>query len=139
MTPQRILIGQITVAIAIVITATSAATQWAVHILGYQTALGSAWFSVGATPISDPWRLYEWWYAFEAYAPILFTAAGTLVAAGGVLGLIAVVGGSLWRARQAGGVTTYGSSRWATRRNIERTGTLEPVSRNRFWPRSGPD
>ena len=59
MTPQKILIGQIIVVFAIIIAATWAATQWAAHMLGYQTAPGPAWFSVGATPAYDRWRLYE--------------------------------------------------------------------------------
>jgi len=81
MMPQNILIGQIGIVFTIIIAATSAATQWAAHVLAYQTALGPAWFSVGATPVYYPWRLYEWWHAFEAYAPNVFTAAGTLAAA----------------------------------------------------------
>ena len=57
MTPQKILIGQIIVLFAIIIAATWAATQWAPHMLGYQTALGPAWFSIGTTPVYYPWRL----------------------------------------------------------------------------------
>lgn len=51
MTPTKFLIGQIIVVFAVVIATTWAATQWAAHMLGYQNGLGSAWFTLGGTPI----------------------------------------------------------------------------------------
>ena len=46
-----------------------------------------------------------------------------MAAAGGVLG-VAVVG-SLWRARQGRFVITYGSSRWATGREVAKAGLFD--------------
>src|SRR3546814_2197605 len=45
-----------------------------------------------------------------------------LAAASGFLGCGAAIAGSLWRARQSRNVTTYGSARWATTREIDRAG-----------------
>src|SRR3546814_905463 len=44
--------------------------------------------------------------------------------ASGFLGCASAVAGSLWRARQSRHVTTYGSARWATKREIDRAGLL---------------
>jgi type IV secretion system protein VirD4 len=122
MTPTKILVGQVLVVFAIVIATQWFATQWAAARLGYQTELGSAWFSILRIRIYYPWRLYEWWYAFDAYAPSIFNQAGMIATGGGFLGIITAVLGSLWRARQTKLVTTYGSSRWANRQEIDRAG-----------------
>ena len=37
--------------------------------LGYQSAFGKSWKSLFGTPDSLTWRLFEWWYVYEAYAP----------------------------------------------------------------------
>ena len=41
------------------------ATQWTAAALGYQAALGSAWFTVSGFPVYLPWRLFEWWYVYN--------------------------------------------------------------------------
>ena len=126
MTPTKLLIGQILIVSAIVIGALWFATQWAAAELGHQPRLGPAWFSVSCYPFYLPWRLFEWWYAYEAYAPAVFNRAGAIAAGGGLLGFMVAVIGSLWRARQSRLVTTYGSSRWATSREIDRAGLFQP-------------
>ncbi|NKB53748.1 MAG: IncP-type conjugal transfer protein TraG [Rhizobiaceae bacterium] len=126
MTPTKFLTGQIIVVFAVVIATTWAATQWAAHMLGYQDGLGPAWFTLGGTPVYPPHRLYQWWYAFDAYAPEVFVKAGMLAAAGGVFGIIIAVIGSLWRARQDNNVITYGSSRWAQPQEIRDSGLFKP-------------
>lgn len=124
MTPTKLLIGQILVVFAIVIAGLWAATQWAAAMLGHQPQLGLPWFVLGELPVYRPWSLFPWWYHYEAYAPQVFDKAGTLAAASGFLGCGAAIAGSLWRARQARHVTTYGSARWATNVEIERAGLL---------------
>ena len=126
MTPTKILIGQAMVVFAIIIGSLWGATQWAAAMLGHQAALGPAWFSAAGQPVYLPWRLFEWWYAYEAYAPTIFNKAGALAAAGGIGGAVVAIIGSVWRARQARNVTTYGSSRWATRAEAKRAGLFEP-------------
>ena len=122
MTPTKLLIGQILIVFAIVILGVWAATQWAAAMLGYQPELGAPWFRLGALPVYRPWSLFPWWYHFEAYAPHVFDKAGSLAATSGFIGCGAAIGGSLWRARQKGQVTTYGSARWAKEREIDAAG-----------------
>ncbi len=85
-------------------------------MLGNQPRLGAPFTSILGQPIYAPWRLFEWWYAYEAYAPDVFRKAGMIAAGSGLAGTIVAIAGSLWRARQSKLVTTYGSARWA---NIE--------------------
>ena len=80
MTPTKLLLGQILIVFAIVIGAVWLATQWAAFQLGYQPRLGPAWFSISDYPIYLPWRVFEWWYAYEPYAPLVFNQAGIMAA-----------------------------------------------------------
>jgi type IV secretion system protein VirD4 len=57
----------------------------------------------------------------------LFNEAGAIAATSGFAGCAVAVIGSLWRARQNKNVTTYGSSRWATLREIEDAGLFRPA------------
>jgi len=118
MTPTKILIGQAFVVVLIIAAAMSAATQYVASAFGFDPALGAPWFQIGETPFYYPWRLFEWWYAYEAYAPDIFMQGGAIAGAGGMLGAAAAIAGSVWRARQQRNVTTYGSARWAKRRDI---------------------
>ena len=122
MTPTKLLVGQIIVVFGIVILGVWVATQWAAAMLGYQSQLGAPWASLFGTSIYRPWQLFGWWYSYDAYAPRVFDKAGALAGASGFMGCASAIAGSLWRARQNRHVTTYGSSRWATTREIERSG-----------------
>jgi type IV secretion system protein VirD4 len=124
MTPTKLLIGQILVVLAIMVLGVWAATQWAASMLAYQPRLGTPWFTLGGLPFYRPWALFGWWYHYEAYAPEIFDRAGALAGASGFLGCAAAVGGSLWRARQASNVTTYGSARWASEAEAREAGLL---------------
>ena len=81
MTPTKLLIGQIVLVFAIVIGAVWIATQWAAGQLGYQPRLGPPGSSLAAYPVYHPWRLFEWWYVYEAYAPRVFNRAGAIAGA----------------------------------------------------------
>jgi type IV secretion system protein VirD4 len=122
MTPTKFLFGQIIVVFGIVIAGIWIATQLAAFDLGYQARLGSPWFTVLSAPVYYPWRLFQWWYAFDAYAPRIFNRAGLVAASSGFAGCAIAITFSLLRARQNRLVTTYGSSRWATYRDIEEVG-----------------
>lgn len=126
MTPTKILIGQILITFLVVIGTVWAATEWAAFMLGFQARLGTPWFTVFGWPVYYPWRLFEWWYAFEVYAPTVFYKAGGLAAAGGIMGTLVAVVGSLWRAREQSQVTTYGSARWAEKADLKQAGLLNP-------------
>jgi type IV secretion system protein VirD4 len=121
-TPTKLLIGQIIVVLAIVLLGIWAATQWAAAMLAYQPELGTPWFRLDGVPIYHPWALFPWWYRYDAYAPHVFDRAGMFAGASGFIGCAAAIFGSLWRARQSSNVTTYGSARWASRRELERAG-----------------
>lgn len=125
MTPTKILVGQIAVVFTIVLGTLWLATQWTAAQLGYQSQLGSQWFSVLSFKVYYPWRLFEWWYAYDAYAVSTFNTAGIMAASGGFVGIAVAIVGSLWRARQTQMVTTYGSSRWATQREILQAGLFD--------------
>lgn len=127
MTPTRLLIGQILVVFAIVILGVWAATQWAAAMLGYQAQLGPPWTIIAGWPVYYPWQLFHWWYWYDAYAPHVFDKAGILAGTSGFMGCAAAIIGSLWRARQTRMVTTYGSSRWATSREVEGAGLFRPA------------
>src|SRR3546814_12586057 len=115
MTPTKLLIGQALVVFVIVIGGVWATTQWTAAMLGYQAGLGEPWFELLRWPVYHPWRLFEWWYAYEAYAPDLFRRAGMFAAASGLAGTVVAVIRPLWRARQNRFVTTPRPSRWASR------------------------
>jgi type IV secretion system protein VirD4 len=122
MTPTKLLIGQILIVISIIVLGVWVSTQWTASMLAYQPELGAAWFNLAGFPVYRPWSLFLWWYHFEAYAPQVFDRAGAVAATSGFLGCAAAVGGSLWRARQARDVTTYGSARWATEKEAAAAG-----------------
>ncbi|MET3759478.1 conjugal transfer protein TraG [Sphingomonas sp. UYEF23] len=122
MTPTKLLIGQILIVFAIVFTGVWGGTQWAAAMLAYQPELGRPWAIAGGVPLYRPWALFAWWYHFGAYAEPVFDKAGMLAGASGFVGCGAAIFGSLWRARQANNVTTYGSARWATHREIDQAG-----------------
>jgi type IV secretion system protein VirD4 len=145
MTHTKILIGQIFICGAIVILALWTATQWTAHTLGYQPGLGNPWFMIAGEPVYKPWRLFQWWYAYEAYAPGVFMRGGAIAASGGLLAALAAVIGSVLRARHQKHVTTYGSARWATKRDLKKAGLLRPSGvflgqwKDRYLRHHGPE
>lgn len=122
MSPQSILVGQIVIVLTTIICGVWFATQWTAAQFGYDAYLGPAWFTLADTPVYYPWRLFEWWYAFDAYAPDVFAKGGQLAAGSGFLGCAFAVIGSVWRGRQAKRLTTYGSSRWSSVKDMRHAG-----------------
>jgi type IV secretion system protein VirD4 len=122
MFPAKIYVGQITIVFGIVVASTWGATQWTASSLGFQARLGEPWFIVLGYPVYLPWRLFEWWFAYEAYAPEIFEEGGAIAATGGVAGAVFAIINSVWRARQNQLVTTYGSARWASVKEIKSAG-----------------
>jgi len=116
-----ILVGQVVIVSGVALTGLWTATQWTAAELGYQPRLGAAWFHLADTPIYHPWRLFDWWYFYDAYAPDIFMTGGTIAASSGIAAAVAI-GMSVWRARQSKLVTTYGSARWASRREVIQAG-----------------
>ena len=121
----NVLFGQIAVVFGIVIAGVWGATQWTASALGYQVRLGSPWFDFLGTPIYHPWKLFEWWFVFDAYAPRVFDTGGAIAGGSGLLALVVAIGMSIWRSRQSRLVTTYGSARWANAEDIRKAGLTQ--------------
>ena len=122
----NVLFGQIAVVFGIVIAGVWAATQWTAAALGYQLRLGSPWFDFFGTPVYHPWRLFEWWFFFDAYAPSVFDIGGAIAGGSGLVAVLVAIGMSIWRSRQSRLVTTYGSARWANADDIREAGLTQP-------------
>src|SRR5215472_4266866 len=122
----KILWGQILIVFAIVLATLWAATQWTAWRLGFQPQLGPPWFIFAGMPVYQPPIFFLWWYHFDAYAPSIFLEGAAIAASGGFASIGIAIGMSVWRAREAKAVTTYGSARWATRNEIRSAGLLGP-------------
>lgn len=123
----NVLFGQIAVVIGIVIAGVWGATQWTAATLGYQVRLGSPWFDLLGVPVYHPWRLFEWWFFFDAYAPHVFDTGGAIAGGSGLFALLVAIAMSVWRSRQSRLVTTYGSARWADAVDIRKAGLTLPA------------
>ena len=122
----RILWGQIAVVFTIVLVTTWAATQWTAFRLGFQPQLGNPWFELAGWPVYYPPAFFWWWFSFDAYAPTIFVEGAFVAASGGLIAIAAAILMSIIRAREARGVATYGSARWAEDREIRSAGLLGP-------------
>ena len=141
----NVLFGQIAVVFGIVIAGVWSATQWTAAALGYQLRLGSPWFDFFGTPVYHPWRLFEWWFFFDAYTPHVFDVGGAIAAGSGLIAVVVAIGMSIWRSRQSKLVTTYGSARWANAEDICKAGLDQPAGvflgqhRQQYLRHEGPE
>jgi len=126
MSATKILWGQITIVFLIILATTWGATQYVAWSLGYQAQLGPPWFVLFGMPVYYPPALFWWWYFYEAYAPPIFATGGIIAASGGFIAIAVAIGMSVWRAREAKNVATYGSARWAEKSEIKAAGLLDP-------------
>ena len=126
MSATKILWGQILVVFAIVLATMWAATQWTAWRLGYQPQLGDHWYVVGKLPLYPPPAFFWWWFSFDAYAPRIFFEGAIITASGGLIAIIGAIAMSVWRAREAKNIVTYGSARWGTEAEIRAAGLLGP-------------
>ncbi|MDB5577749.1 MAG: conjugal transfer protein TraG [Bradyrhizobium sp.] len=124
MSATKILWGQILAVLAVVLAAIWVATQWVAAALGFQAALGSPWFLLHGYPVYLPPAFFWWWFSFDAYAPRIFLTGAYIAASGGIAAIFVAIGMSVWRARELKTTETYGSARWATRREIQEAGLL---------------
>jgi len=125
MQSQGVLFGQIAVVFSIVIAGVWSATQWTAAALAYQLRLGSPWFDFFGIPVYHPWRLFEWWFFFDAYAPHVFDIGGVIAGGSGMVAVVVAIAMSVWRSRQSRLVTTYGSARWANTADIRKAGLMQ--------------
>jgi type IV secretion system protein VirD4 len=122
----KILWGQIVVVCLIVLMMTWAATEWTAWRLDFQPELGHPWFEILGFSFYLPPAFFWWWFSFDAYAPSIFIEGGAIAASGGLISIAVAVGMSVWRAREAKAVATYGSARWASREEVKAACLLGP-------------
>ena len=126
MSATKILWGQILIVILIVLFTTWAATQWTAWQLGFQPQLGEPWFRLVGIPVYYPPAFFWWWYFYDAYAPSIFVEGAYIAASGGFISIAVAILMSVWRAREAKNVQTYGSARWARLDEVKGAGLLGP-------------
>jgi type IV secretion system protein VirD4 len=124
MSATKILWGQILTVFAIVLVTTWGATEWVAWRLAFQPELGAPWFRLFGFPFYLPPSIFWWWYGFDAYAPAIFVEGAYIAASGGFISIAVAIGMSVWRAREAKKVETYGSARWAERQEVQAAGLL---------------
>jgi type IV secretion system protein VirD4 len=120
----RSLWGQVLVVLLIVLATTWGATEWVAWRLAFQPELGAPWVRMGGFPFYPPPAFFWWWYGFDAYAPEIFYEGAYIAASGGFVSIAVAIAMSVWRAREAREVTTYGSARWARPREIRAAGLI---------------
>ena len=125
MTATKILWGQILVVFTIVLATMWGATEWTAWRLGFQPRLGLPWFEFADVPVYFPVAFFWWWYHYDAYAPGIFIEGAAIAASGGFASIGIAIGMSVWRAREAKTITTYGSARWATKAEVHGAGLLQ--------------
>jgi type IV secretion system protein VirD4 len=126
MSATKILWGQILIVSAIVLATTWGATEWVAWRLAFQPELGPPWFRLFGFPFYMPPAFFWWWYGFDAYAPSIFVEGAWIAASGGFISVAVAIGMSVWRAREAKKVETYGSARWAETEEVKAAGLLGP-------------
>ena len=126
MSATKILWGQILTVLLIVLMTTWGATQWTAWQLGFQPQLGHPWFQIAGWPVYYPPAFFWWWYFYDAYAPPIFVEGAYIAASGGFISIAVAIGMSVWRAREAKNVETYGSARWARPEEVKAAGLLGP-------------
>jgi type IV secretion system protein VirD4 len=124
MSATKILWGQLFFVSIVVLAFVWTATEWTAWRLAYQPQLGPVWFMVGRWPIYQPLAFFIWWFQFDAYAPKIFVEGACIAASGGFAAIGIAIMLSVWRAKEAQQVTTYGSARWADAREVRRAGLL---------------
>jgi type IV secretion system protein VirD4 len=125
MSATKILWGQLIVVGLIVLAFVWAATQWTAWRLGFQPQLGAPWFELWhGVPVYAPPAFFWWWFHFDAYAPPVFVEGAFIASSGGFASILVAITMSVWRAREAREVTTYGTARFATEREVRTAGLL---------------
>ena len=126
MSATKILWGQILAVFAIVLVCVWGATEWVAWRLAFQPELGTPWFKLIGFPVYYPPSFFWWWYGYDAYAPSIFVEGAYIAASGGLIAAAVAIGMSVWRAREAKKVETYGSARWADKAEVQAAGLLGP-------------
>ena len=109
----KILWGQVLLVNAVALAFVWGATEWVAWRLAFQPQLGRPWFEILGWAVYQPTAFFWWWFAYDAYARDIFVEGAYIAASGGFAAVAIAIAMSVWRAREAKRVTTYGSARWA--------------------------
>ena len=115
----KILWGQVLLVSFTVLVFVWSATEWVAWKLAFQPELGRPALKLLGWPIYQPPAFFWWWFAYDAYARNIFIQGAYIAASGGIAAVVVAVGISVWRAREAKRVTTYGSARWAEAADVK--------------------
>ena len=118
MNATKILWGQILAVTAVALAFVWGATQWVAWRLAFQPHLGHPWFDILGWPVYQPAAFFWWWFAYDAYARDIFVEGAYIAASGGIAAVVVAIAMSVWRAREAKRVTTYGSAQWADTKDV---------------------
>lgn len=145
MSAGRIYWGQITGIVLVLGLGAQLAVQYVAHKLDHQAALGAPDFVIADEPIYAPWRLFIWWFQYDAYARSVFQAGGLILLASSAASVGVAFFFSLWRSREERASQTYGSARWANPTDIHHLNLLQGDGvilgawRNRILRHAGDD
>jgi type IV secretion system protein VirD4 len=129
MPATKILWGQIFLVTTTALAGVWGATQWTAWRLGFQQPLGPPWFLIAGEPVYLPPSFF-WWCSStmlmrrESSATRVFVEGAVIASSGGVASIAIDFRLSVRRAREASGVTTQGSARWATSAEVRSAGLL---------------
>src|SRR5271165_3495800 len=124
MSATKILWGQVLLVSFVVLAFVWGATEWVAWRLAFQPQLGRPWFEILGWPLYSPPAMFWWWFAYDAYSRDIFVEGAYIAASGGIAAVVVAIAMSVWRAREAKRVTTYGSARWAETREVREAGLL---------------
>ncbi|WP_374575974.1 conjugal transfer protein TraG [Phenylobacterium sp.] len=124
MSATKILWGQVILVIGLVFAGVWGATEWTAWRLAFQPQLGAPFATAFGLPLYPPPAFFWWWFAYDAYAPQIFLEGATIAASGGLAAIPVAISLSVWRAREAKHVVTYGSARWASPGEARAAGLL---------------
>src|ERR1700683_608112 len=125
MNATKILWSQVILVSAVALAFVWGATEWVAWRLAFQPQLGRPWFELLGFAVYQPTAFFWWWFAYDAYARDIFVEGAYIAASGGFASIVVAIAMSVWRAREAKRVTTYGSARWAEAREVREASLLE--------------
>lgn len=101
-------------------------TQWVAYSLGYRTAiLGEPFWVLLHKPFYRPWSLLPWMVHWSDLYPSSFQMQLVPCLVGIILGtLLALLVSILKDGVRKNGLTAHGSARWASKKEIEKSGLL---------------
>ena len=124
MSGTKVLWGQVLIVLSIIVAAVWVATEWTAWKLDWQAQLGPPWLIFEGIKVYTPPAFFWWWFVYDAYAPGIFVEGAYIAASGGLIATGVAITMSVWRAREARSVTTYGSARWAKSAEVNAAGLL---------------